>query len=537
MSPSETERRENGIDYVSPLPPVRSGIADYSRDLLAELGPRCDLRVVELPDQPLSDEIRGRWPTVPAERCGEEGRLPLYQMGNNRHHLSVLALALERPGVVTLHDLVLHHLLVERTLATEDIAAYREQLVADHGWVGEMTARARRWGELGSAPIFELPAHRSLVRRQRGVLVHSRWAAERVIEECGEVAVRVVPMAMPLGERPDEPARLAFRRRFGLPADRPLLGTFGFQTPIKRTEVVIDALARPELADAHLVIAGEVSRALDLEGRVRRAGLEERVHITGFLDYDDFLTAIGACDLCVNLRYPTAGETSASLLRVLAVGCGVVVSDYAQFAELPDAFALKVPLGEGEIEALALGAAELLGDPGRLERMAAAARRYVDEGHRPADAARAVVAACAELATLEPPPEEAVEVPAPTTLTWLRLEGALTVDGAEAPWGRGESRRLSITLSNEGFGRWSPTEDEIGGVLVELQWRDHPEGGAVARQWAELPREIGPGESWRFDLETRRPPAGEALVIEPHVVGVSGFSSLGGPRWVMDLGA
>ena len=72
----------------------------------------------------------------------------------------------------------------------------------------------------------------------------------------------------------------------------------------------------------------------------------------GFLDYRDFEAAIGACDLCTNLRYPTAGETSASLLRVLALGRPVVVSDYAQMAELPDEVVVKAPLGEDEVEAL-----------------------------------------------------------------------------------------------------------------------------------------------------------------------------------------
>ena len=41
------------------------------------------------------------------------GRVPLYQMGNNSHHEGVLALAWERPGLLVLHDMVLHHLLVE----------------------------------------------------------------------------------------------------------------------------------------------------------------------------------------------------------------------------------------------------------------------------------------------------------------------------------------------------------------------------------------------------------------------------------------
>jgi glycosyltransferase involved in cell wall biosynthesis len=516
---------------------VRSGIADYSRDLLIELDKLADVRVVRVPGQPVADEILERWQPVAAELCGEGGRLPVYQMGNNRHHAEVLNLARQTPGVVTLHDLVLHHLLVENTLAHEDIDGYRERLAEDHGWIGEMAGRSRRWGESGSAALFELPAHRSLIRRQRGVLVHSRWAADLILEENPDLNVRSVPMAMPLGEAADDSASRAFRERHSLPADAPLLGSFGFQTPIKRTEVVIDALARPELDGAHLLIAGEVSGALDLEGRVRAAGVEERVHITGFLDYDEFLVAIGACDLCVNLRYPTAGETSASLLRVLAVGRPVVVSDYAQFSEFPDSLAVKVPLGDDEVRSLANRAGELLARPERLVEMSGAAREFIRARHDPERAAAAVVEALDELSGKEPPAERPLEVPAPTTLTWLELSGSLAVEGGDAPWPAGESRRLRIELTNDGFCRWLPTAEEAGGVLVELQWREHLEGAAVERAWADLPREVAPGESFELELEARRPLGAEALIIEPHVVGVAGFSSLGGPRWVADLGS
>ena len=49
------------IDFVSPLPPVRSGIADYSADLLPDLAQLCDLRVFRLSGQPISQELVDRW--------------------------------------------------------------------------------------------------------------------------------------------------------------------------------------------------------------------------------------------------------------------------------------------------------------------------------------------------------------------------------------------------------------------------------------------------------------------------------------------
>ena len=529
------------LDYVSPLPPVRSGISDYSADLLPHLEPLCDLRVMALAGQTVADEVAGRWRPVADEACGEDGRLPLYQMGNNPYHEGVLALAMERPGVVTLHDMVLHHLLVEATIARggrEHLVEYRERLTMDHGWVGDEAGAARRWTELGQAAMFSLAGHRTLLRRQRGVLVHNSWAADRVVEQSGELAIGVVPMGVPLPPRPAPADRLAFRERLGIGAETPLLGSFGFQTPIKRTRVAVRALAREELAEAHLVVAGEVLPILDLESEAAAAGVADRLHLTGFLDPAEFQAAIAACDLCLNLRYPTAGETSASLLRVLAQGRPAVVSDYAQFRELPDDVALKVPLGSTEEAALAAAVGALLAAPERLAVMSGAARDHVRERHDPARAAAAVIERCEEFAALEPPGDEAAAQPPPTSLVWRRLAGELEVEGAEPPWPEGERRRLRLRLRNSGFGSWLATRHEkLGGVWVELHWRRDLKQPDEGTQWLPLQRNVGPGEGIELAVEVRRPLGVNILIVEPHLLGVAGFNALGGPSWVSEIPA
>ncbi len=524
------------VDYVSPLPPVRSGIADYSADLLPRLAPLCDLRVVRLPNQLVTAELEQRWSPVPSSVLGEEGRLPLYQMGNNEHHAEAWKLAHEIPGVLTLHDLVLHHLLIELTLGEGDSEGYAERLEADHGWLGTDVARAREWTELGQSAVFGLPAHRTLLRRQRGVLVHSRWAADTLAESDEELAVRVVPMGVPLSEPASEAEAAGWRERAGVPSGASLIGSFGFQTPIKRTDRAIEALASEALAGVHLLIGGEVSGNLDLEGVVREAGVGDRVHFLGFLDFDEFETAIAACDLCLNLRYPTAGETSASLLRMLALARPAIVSDYAQFSELPDDVAVKVPLGEGEVEALATTVGSLLADRQRLRRMSRAAHEYVARVHDPRRAAEAVVAACSELGVLEPLGDRAAVVPPPTSFLYRSLPGSLEVAGADKPWPEGERRRLGVHLRNEGIARWLSAEHEIGGVMIDVHWRKEHKGEAGEQHWLELPRDLDPGDSIDLEIAIRRPLVdANLLVIEPHLREITGFNAIDGPSWIREL--
>jgi len=493
---------------------------------------------VRLPGQEVSLEVAERWTPVAAGETGADGRVPLYQVGNNKHHLEVWRLAMERAGIVALHDLALHHLLIERTLAaTEDFDAYARELTRDHGWIGEVVGRARRWGELGQTPLFELPAHRTLLRRQRGVLVHSAWAVARLAEEDPELVVRAIPMAVPLPDPVADDAAATWRREKGLPADALLLGCFGFQTPIKRTDRVIEALARPELAAAHLVVAGEVAPEMELETRARTAGVAERVHCLGYLPWEEFSRGIAACDLCVNLRYPTAGETSASLLRILALGRPVLVSDYAQFTDLPAEVAVRVPVGEGEVETLAARVGALAGDRERLAAMSEAARRWIAERHDPARAARAVADACAELASLDPPGDDApAEVAAPTSLTWSDLPGALEVAGGEAPWPPGEGRRLRLRLANRGRALWLASGSGAGGLMVDVHWRASWAAEPVDRQWVEVPSDVAPGAAVEVEVPVRRPVASATiLVVEPHIGEVAGFNALGGPTWSLEL--
>ena len=97
-----------------------------------------------------------------------------------------------------------------------------------------------------------------------------------------------------------------------------------------------------------------------------------------------------ACDVLVNLRFPTMGETSGSVIRGLSLGKALVVSDVGWFAELPDGVALKIPVDDYEVPLLeaALGfAAE------HRDALGAAARAYVDREHALDRAADAYVAA------------------------------------------------------------------------------------------------------------------------------------------------
>jgi hypothetical protein len=77
-------------------------------------------------------------------------------------------------------------------------------------------------------------------------------------------------------------------------------------------------------------------RSSPLQSLIRTLGLSAAVRVLGFAPIDDFTGYMAACDIVLNLRYPTVGESSGSLLRALGLGKAVLVSGIGRIPRVPD---------------------------------------------------------------------------------------------------------------------------------------------------------------------------------------------------------
>ena len=320
------------IAVLTPLPPTRSGVAHYSSLLLPALAKRAEVRAFDS----LDGYRRSDFDAV------------FYQLGNNPHHELMYAEAMREPGVVVLHDLVLHHLVVEMTLARGDVDGYVAAMRANHGPAGAAWARGRAEGMHTEMANFLMPASIDIARRSKSVIVHNEYARERLQSFGVATPIHVVPHPYVPETRTFD--RDALRTRLGFTSDTRVIGFFGFLTSAKRAEVVLEAfrIARESEPRLALLIVGEPAPNIDVSV-LRRDGIV----MTGYVADDDFPMYYAAADRFVNLRYPSAGETSGTLIRAFDSGKPVAVSDYAQFAELPDDCVVKIPLGGDEVERVA----------------------------------------------------------------------------------------------------------------------------------------------------------------------------------------
>ena len=95
-----------------------------------------------------------------------------------------------------------------------------------------------------------------------------------------------------------------------------------------------------------------------------------------------------ACDVAVNLRHPTAGETSGTVIRLLGLGKPLIVNETGSFAEIPDDAAAKVPLDDTEEDLLLAYLRALAADEPLRRRMGENARLHMELHHGLAASAR-----------------------------------------------------------------------------------------------------------------------------------------------------
>ena len=321
----------------------------------------------------------------------------LYHVGNNpdAHGWIVEALR-KRPGIVVLHDVVLHHLVAGMTVARGHPSGYLDAMQRESGVVGRLLAHGVVDGLL--QPLWE--------SRPSRLSAHDvgRPARDR---DHRPLAVRGAVGARARLQRPrvaDPDACVAGPGRGG-EARRPdvVIGCFGHMNTAKRIPQVLDAYSRllVRRPEAQLVLAGGHSPGFDLEQLLESRNLGDAVVRYDYLAEESLWQLIADSDVLVNLRSPTMGETSAMVVRALSLGKPIVVSDVGWFSELPDEVAIKVPVDDGETEALVQALEGLAGDAGYRERMGKAAADWARRGHDLDRVADLYVAALEESLGLE----------------------------------------------------------------------------------------------------------------------------------------
>jgi len=340
------------VAWFTPWPPQRSGIAGRSAELVPILARRGHAIDVFLDDRdpvlaPLISRAPDHGPAPGDVRpqsahdfvWRQEQRqydLCVYQIGNSRLHEFVWPYLFRWPGLVVLHDSRLHHARGRALLLNERFDDYRAEFAWNHPGVGPDAAELGVRGFDG-AYYYQWPMRRAVIESARLVASHSRGATDELRAEFPGRPIEYVA----LGEGPLtfdlEAGGQRIRTRLAIPAKAVVFGVFGALTREKRLPEILRSFAatRASVPNLCLLLAGRPDPRLDLDAQIATLALGDAVHRLQPDTDDEFNAAIAAADVSLNLRWPTALETSGPLVLSLALSRATVIVDLAHQQHIP----------------------------------------------------------------------------------------------------------------------------------------------------------------------------------------------------------
>lgn len=377
------------IAYFSPLSPDPSGISDFSEELLPELKQYLDIDLFAR-KEPTNKCITNKFQVYKIEEFDNpelRGQYDeyIYQVGNNIiYHGEIINTFLKYPGILELHDFSLHHYLAEKTYAQGDNAGYIETMKYCHGKKGEKVAREFVEGKIGAPwedQSDKFPVNKYLIDKAKAIIVHSDMAKQMVKGIRPDAKVINIPLhTFIIDENPRE-YMLRCRKQLNIAADILVMGSFGYANRSKRIIPIMEALAKIKAEysiDFKYYIVGKIQES-EIQEAIHKLGLDKNVVVTGFVDMTDFEIYMGICDFCFNLRYPTQGESSASLHRMLGMGKPALVTKIGSFEEYPDSIVVKISHGQDEMNDIYNAVLELYKDRRRLQELSQNALKYAAE--------------------------------------------------------------------------------------------------------------------------------------------------------------
>ncbi|PCJ93601.1 MAG: glycosyl transferase family 1 [Porticoccaceae bacterium] len=330
------------LAYISPLPPERSGISDYSAELLPELARHYDIDVVVA-----QEAVSDRWVKANCQiRTIEWFRAHadaydrvLYHFGNSAFHQHMFELLEQIPGVIVLHDFFLSGIAAHMDVHGFKPGYWASELYNSHGYPA---VQHRFTAEDTADVVWKYPCNFSVLQNAQGVIVHSENSRRLAQYWYGSSADNKW-IQIPLLRVPDiKSDKSKARTSLNLSDKDFVVCSFGLLGPTKLNHRLLDAWLNSALAidkSCHLVFVGENAGGEYGQGllqKIRKSGVMKRIHITGWADTEVFRQYLAAADIGVQLRTKSRGETSAGVLDCMNYGLPTIVNANGSMADLPE---------------------------------------------------------------------------------------------------------------------------------------------------------------------------------------------------------
>lgn len=376
------------LAYFSPLPPERSGISDYSMELLPELSRhyKVDIITDNLDNQ--SVWIRANHKIYSTEwfkHYYREYDRVLYQFGNSPFHSHMFQLLATIPGVVVLHDYFLSSVIAHMDIQGEAHGAWTKALYRGHGY---SAVQERYHTKNLQDVILKYPCNFDVFQKAYGIIVHSEHSCDLALKWHNKQASEEMCL-IPLLRKPAPISdKISARYMLNLKQDDFIVCSFGIIAPTKCNYELLQAWISSKLADntsCVLIFIGE-NHSGDYGAKLleiaQQNNYKQCIRFVDWVSKDDFNLYLSAADLAVQLRTFSRGETSAAVLDCMNYGLPTIVNCNGSVNSLPNDVVWKLPDAFSIVELAS--ALELLWlDQKQRIDLGEAAKQYIFNEHNP----------------------------------------------------------------------------------------------------------------------------------------------------------
>ncbi|WP_019122721.1 glycosyltransferase [Brevibacillus massiliensis] len=365
------------IAIFSPVPPIQSGVADLQERILPDLAQYydCDIFIDDgyTPSLSISPGSVQVYNHRSFPELASRYNAIIYQMGNHTYHQYMVPYLRSHSGIVIMHEANVHGMSIMSTLGRQDVQTYYQVLSENFGSRAQEILTGVLSGSIPN-PHERFMINKYYVAGARHVVVHNQYTYDIFVKEgVPNVTISRLPVSLQAHSSQRQDSRFVF-------------ASFGFLGPQKHIDKVIRCLKK--LVDSgcsnvyyHVIGLCEPGYLSQLVSLVQTLQLESRVTFFGYVPNEERHRHISGTDVAVNIRYPTCGESSASLLDTLSHGIPTIVSDIGSFREFPDEVVKKIPAGPDDEQALFESMLLLYRDRNLRTRMSQCAKEYIDRHH------------------------------------------------------------------------------------------------------------------------------------------------------------
>ncbi|EKQ50534.1 MULTISPECIES: glycosyltransferase family 4 protein [unclassified Clostridium] len=363
--------------YASPLLPKKSGISDYSEILIYGLKKYFSITILidnyTLKNKELYKDFDIKIYEKDKIDYNEYQHI-IYNIGNNPDfHMYMYDLILKYSGYVILHDYSLFYLTSGYYQQNDQLFSKIYELEGSKGI--HIVKKQLKQG--GFKNILECKTiadkiflNKEILDRAKGIIVHSNYTKE-MLENRGYNNVLKINMVNMSNDNILDQSNDYLKKKYNISDEDFVIGSFGNIAPTKQNHIICEAVKHyNEVNDKKIyyIMSGD--------GDYVDSYLDKFIIKTGFIDIAKYNSILKRVNVVFNLRYPSMGETSISLIHAMGMKKACVITNDAWFKEIPDSCALKIEADE-DYKELAKLLAKLVSDNKYIEEIKEKAYEYI----------------------------------------------------------------------------------------------------------------------------------------------------------------